>query len=80
MFLFLFYWLHLKAGAVYSHDLSLFGKSLIMGQTNAQAAIAENPPWVTQYTLHFKINTLFFETLFDKQLFLKVDKSIEKYL
>ena len=42
MFLILFYWSHLKAGAAPSSSNSpLFRKRLIMGQLNVQAATSE---------------------------------------
>ena len=68
MFVFLFYWSHLKAGTVHLRDSSLFRKRSIMGQVNVQAATTENQE---QYTLSNIIHTLFFEVFLDKQLFLK---------
>ena len=42
MFLFLYYWSHLKADAFHLSDSSLFRKKSIIGQLNVQAATAEN--------------------------------------
>ena len=50
IFPFLFYWSHLKVGAVPSKDSPLFRKSLTIGQLNVQSATAENEEqyfWVT---------------------------------
>ena len=68
MFVFLFYWSHLKAGAVHLSDSSLFRKRSIVGQLNVQAAATENQE---QYTLSNIIHTLFFEVFLDKPLLLK---------
>ena len=48
MFLFLFHWSHLKAGAVPSSDSYLFRKRSTISQLNVQAATAKNEQ---QYTL-----------------------------
>ena len=48
MFLFLFHWSHLKAGAIPSSDSYLFRKRSTIGQLNVQAATAKNEQ---QYTL-----------------------------
>ena len=74
MFSFLFYWLHLKKGTVYSSSSSLFRKRSIIGQLNVPAATAENGE---QYffskviCIGFQNSYSCFELLFDKQLFLK---------
>ena len=75
IFLFLFYWSHLNAGAIHSSsNSSLCRKRSIMVQLNVQAAAAENEK---RYTLsniiyiEFQIHTLFFEVFLDKQLFLR---------
>ena len=75
MFPFPFCWSHLKADTAHSVNSSLFRKRSIIGQLNVTAETADNEesntPWVTLYTLNFKVFTLFFEVFFDKQLFLK---------
>ena len=48
IFLFLFYWSHLKVSAAPSSDSPLFRKRSILGQLNAQVATTENEE---QYTL-----------------------------
>ena len=68
MFVFLFYWSNLKAGAAHLSDSSLFRKRSIVGQLNVQAATTENQE---QYTLSNIIHTLFFEVFLDKPLLLK---------
>ena len=65
-----FYWSHLKAGAVHSNDLSLFGKRSIIGQLNVKVAATENEE---QYTLiniiyiGFQNPFSFLWSFFDKQ-------------
>ena len=69
MFLFLFYWSHLKAVAVHFSDSSLFCKRSIMSQLNIQAATAENQE---EYTLSNLMYIVFQNS--------SIDQTIEKYL
>ena len=58
----------MNVGPVLSNNLSLFRKNSSIGQLNVQVATAENEEhtsWVTYYTLHFKIVTLFFQVFFE---------------
>ena len=74
MFSLLFYCSHLKAGTVYSSNLSLFRKRSIISQLNVRAATAENEEqdiYSNIIYIGFQDLYSFFEVFFDQQLFLK---------
>ena len=54
-------------------DFATFTEEILDGKLHFLCSVKmkSNTPWVTQYTLDFKILTLFFEVFFGKQLFLK---------
>ena len=82
-FPFLFYWWHLKVSVFPSSHSSLFRKSLTIGQSNVQAATAENEE---RYTLSSILNTAFqnFYSFLSSFLWSRcsesVDNLIENYL
>ena len=57
VFIFHFYWLHLKEGAVKSSISSLFYIRSAIGQLNVQAATAENEEYfISKLLLFFKFS------------------------